>query len=186
MNTIEMTECRIARQVDEMFGPAPHGAYCENPVTLASYIHGADPIEPQKEAARRALRAREWFAIHGPADAQQLSLNHISLSADYWQSRGLFGYMVHLYGRSLEGEFDVKRHPLFADYVSGVLWEAACVDNGIGTLPENPAEIAALERRFPPKKLARIGPSFCWEPPPELYAEFMLTPRQRGIACASS
>ena len=184
MNTIEMTECRIARQVDEMFGPAPHGAYCENPVTLASYIHGADPIEPQKEAARRALRAREWFAIHGPADAQPLPLNHIE--RDRWQSRGLFGYMVHLYGRSLEGKFDVERHPHFADFVSGVLWKAACVNNGIGTLPENPAEIAALERRFPPKKLARIGPGFCWEPPPELYAEFMLTPRQRRIACASS
>ena len=79
--------------------------------------------------------------------------------------------MVHLWSVA-QKEIYVERHPHFADFVSGVLWKAACVNNGIGTLPENPAEIAALNTFT--EKLARIGPGFCWEPPPELYAEFML------------
>ena len=76
MRTIDMIEYRIARQVDELFGTAQYAENCRNPVTGAGYVHGVDPIAEQKEAAYRALLAREWFAINGPADAQPLPVSY--------------------------------------------------------------------------------------------------------------
>lgn len=164
---------RIDRLVDELFGTARYGEYFKNPVTGAGYVHGVEPIAPQKEAARRALLAREWFAIHGPADAQPLPL---------WCERGkllergcaIFRYIVRLYARSLEcRQYDVEEHPPFADYVSGVLWEAERPDGIIGKVPhDDPGELAQLKKRFPPRELAGMGPGFCWLPP-KLYAELM-------------
>jgi hypothetical protein len=82
-------------------------------------------------------------------------------------------YIVALYGRSLEGEnYDVNEHPPFADYVSGVLWEAERVDGIIGTLPSYPTELPELKKRFPPRELPGMGPGFCWLSPEE-YPNFM-------------
>jgi hypothetical protein len=176
MSVINLAERRIVRQVDELFAkmPARYGAYCTNPITGGCYIHGDDPIEPQKEAARRALFNREWFAIHGPADAQPLPISSDECEAA--RLRGdLLHYILGLYGRSLEGK-DPREHPPFADYVSGVLWEAERVDGIIGTLPNIPDELEKLKMRFPPRELAGMGPGFCWLRP-KLYAEVM--PRYR-------
>ena len=75
------------------------------------------------------------------------------------------------YARSLEGrDYDLKEHPPFAGYVSGVLWEAERVDGDIGTLPHYPDQLVELKKRFPPRMLAGIGPGFCWEPP-KLHAQ---------------
>jgi hypothetical protein len=186
LDNINVPDDRIDRLVDELFAGFRHGEYCRNPITGGGYIHGIDPIAPQKEAARRALVAREWFAINGPSDAQPLPLNQYECE-EAWQLRGPWKHIVQLYARSLENiNFDVKQHPRFADYVSGVLWEAACVDSDIGWLPDYPEEIAQLEKRFPPAKLVGLGPGFFWEPPPELYVEIMLPPSRRSIAYATS
>ncbi len=172
MNKISVADYGIERLVDELFGTARYGENCRNPVTGAGYIHGVDPITRQKESARRALFAREWFAINGPADAQPLPL---------WCDEGkrlkrgcaLLRYIVRLYARSLDGRnYDVKEHPTFADYVSGVLWEAERVDGDIGKLPDCPDELPALKKRFPPRELAGMGPGFGWLPP-KLYAKTM-------------
>ena len=140
-----------------------------NPVTLAGYVHGIDPIAPQKEDAHRALLAREWFALNGPADAQPLPL---PASSDVRTT--LLLYIVSLYARSLDGRnYDVNEHPPFNDYVSGVLWEAERVNGDIGVLPPyRPHELPKLKKRFPPRELIGMGPGFCWLPP-KLWAEVM-------------
>jgi hypothetical protein len=167
MATVPMSYFPIARAVDELFSTHRYGQNCENPVTGAGYVHGIDPVKPQKEVARRALLAREWFAIYGPPDAQPLP---------FWRDHkgpGLLGYIVKLYARSLEDrDYDINAHPPFADYVSGVLWEAERVDGIIGKLPNYPAELPELKKRFPPRELAGMGPGFCWLPP-KVYAKVM-------------
>src|SRR2546423_15330274 len=67
----------IERKVDRLFAEmnAKRGEYCVNPVTGGTFIWGDDPIAPQKKAAVAALRAQEWFAVNGPADARPLLLS---------------------------------------------------------------------------------------------------------------
>jgi hypothetical protein len=174
MQIIKLTNL-IDREVERLFSvrlfddrPARYGDNCRNPVTGANYIHGEDPIKPQKEAARRALLAREWFAINGPADAQPLPL-WCDEGANHEEDGWLLRYIVGLYARSLGGQsYDVRKHPTFADYVSGVLWEAGRGDGGV--LPNCPDELPKLKKRFPPRRLPGMGPGFCWLTPKE-YAE---------------
>lgn len=179
-----LTEYLVGREVQRLFGKAQDGDYCTNPVTGAHYIHGDDPIGPQKMDAYRALLAREWFALNGPADAQPLPL-WCDEGKDLKRDSRLLAYIVRLYARSLDGRnYDVKEHPTFADYVSGVLWEAERVDGDIGKLPVYPAELVRLQKRYPPRELVGMGPGFCWLPP-KLYAETM-TSYRRSIARAAS
>ena len=65
MDTINLAETLIGREVERLFNesPARYGDHCTNPVTGQGYVRGVDPIAPQKEAAYRALLAREWFAF---------------------------------------------------------------------------------------------------------------------------
>ena len=106
--TIDMADYRIARLVDELFATARYGSYCQNPVTGEGYVHGVDPVASQKDAARRALLAREWFALNGPADAQPLPL-----WCDECQRFGLLAYITRLYSRSLaDRKFDVRASTL--------------------------------------------------------------------------
>jgi hypothetical protein len=179
MYKLNLTEYRIARLVDKLFGDFRYGENCRNPVTGAGYIHGVDPIGPQKEVARRALLAREWFALNGPADAQPLPLWCDAGKAPE-RERALLLYIVRLYARSLQGrEYDVKEHPPFADYVSGVLWEAQRVDGDIGTIPtDDRVQLQKLKERFPPRELTGMGLGFRWLSP-KLYAEIMPDYRRR-------
>jgi hypothetical protein len=169
--TMAVNKCEslINREVERLFkeNPAQHGDYCQNPVTLASYIHGVDPMAPQKEAAYRALLARECFFINAPADAQPLPLpvsSHLRTT--------LLLYIVALYARSLGSRnYDVKVHPSFAEYVSGVLWEAERGDNERGYLPNYGGDqLAKLKKRFPPRRLEGMGPGLTWLQPQQ-YAE---------------
>jgi hypothetical protein len=161
----------VDREVERLFSerPAQHGENCRNPVTGDGYVHGEDPIEPQKEAARRALFNREWFAIYGPADVQPLPI-----SSWEWEAARRRGHLLHYllgsYARSLDGEKPWE-HPSFEDYASGVLWEAERVNGIIGVVPNFPDK-AEVKKRFPPRKLAGIGPGFGWYSP-KAYAEVM-------------
>jgi hypothetical protein len=75
MEPVKLSETLIGREVERLFcEPPTHGSRYENPVTGGRFIYGIEPIEPQKEAAYRALLAREWFALNGPADAPQLPI----------------------------------------------------------------------------------------------------------------
>jgi hypothetical protein len=168
----------VDREVERLFNQrsARHGEYCENPVTRAGYIHGEDPIEPQKEEARRALFNREWFAMYGPGDLQPLPI-----SPEEWdplRGRDLLHYVFALYARSLDGK-DPREHPTFEDYASGVLWEA---EHGSGRIPGGDQR-EELKKRFPPRKLAGMGPGLSWLPP-ELYKEWRADCRRRSKRAA--
>ena len=77
MANTKLSETLIGREVERLFSEttASHGEVYENPVTGGRFVYGIEPIEPQKEAACRALLAREWFAVNGPADAPAASYN---------------------------------------------------------------------------------------------------------------
>jgi hypothetical protein len=165
----------VDREVERLFreNPPVHGELCENPVTGGDYVGGIDPIEVQKDAARRSLLAREYHALNAPADAQPLPISNSEWST-FKFGVSLMLYIVALYFRSLEGQnYDVKVHPSFADYVSGVLWEAERVDNEWGRPPDyGDDQLANLKKRFPPLRLEGMGPGLTWEPPQE-HAETM-------------
>jgi hypothetical protein len=154
---------RVDLEVERLFKENRHwGDDYENPVTGALYVKGVDPIEPQKEDARRPLLAREWFRIHGPADAQPLPAFYTDRTA-----HDLLTYIVTLYARSLEArDYNVLEHPPFADYVKGVLWEAELGEGGFVSSCYFPIdEMRALKKRYPPRMLKGMGPGACWEPP---------------------
>ena len=170
MANIKLCETLIGREVERLFSElrACRGDLCKNPVTGAGFVYGVDPTGRQKKAAYSALSAREWFAFNGPAAAQPLPL-----WCDERKAPGLLAYIARLYARSLaDRNYDVREHPPFADYVSGVLWEAERVDGIIGTLPIYPTELPELKKRFPPRELPGMGPGFCWLSPEE-YPNYM-------------
>jgi hypothetical protein len=156
----------IEREVDRLFAEHPpiDGQLCMAPITNAFYVGGDDPVNPQKEAVHRTLLAREWWYVHGPAELQPLPLS--GAERDAFCGRTLLAYVFHWFARSLESrKFDIKEHPYFADYVSGVLWENDRPDNELGTLPNyGETQLAELKRRYPPRRLAGLGPAFCWYP----------------------
>ena len=71
-------DLQIRAKVDRLFAriKASPGTIVCNPVTGSNYVHGVDPIGPQKKAAYEALRARQWFAVTGPRDAPRLPLSY--------------------------------------------------------------------------------------------------------------
>ena len=165
MDTINLPETLIGREVERLFSenPAQSNGLCTNPVTGAVYVRGVDPIAPQKEAAYRALLAREWFAFTAPPDATPLPINWYD--REDWKRTGrLLDYIIALYARSLDNRYDVKEHPPFADYVSGVLWEHENVEGG-GQLPNSPEQLAEMKNRFPPRELEGMDSGFYWYPP---------------------
>jgi hypothetical protein len=158
MKVSQQSKRKIARQVDRLFATAQrrHGENCKNPVTGAGYVQGEDPIEPQKKAARLILLQIEHFAINGPADAQPLRPVLWSKSKEVKEERFVLDYIVGRYARSLEGH-DPDEHPSFADYASGVLWEAE--HENIGVIQDGD-QFEELKKRFPPRKLEGMGPGF--------------------------
>jgi hypothetical protein len=181
MTIMNSADTLIGREVERLFRESPDQYWGArifiNPVIGGGYVPGDDPIEPQMEAACRALLAREWFAIHGPPDAQPLPLSYNA--REDLKGRGLLRHIVKWYARSLEGrEYDVKEHPSFADYASGVLWEAELPVGGLVSLPNYPPdELRELKKRFPPRMLKGMGPGLCWLPP-KLHAEAMASVRR--------
>ena len=147
-----------------------------NPVTGGLYVKGLDPIKPQKEHARRRLLAREWFRIHGPADAQPLPAFYTDQT-----DRDTLTYIVTLFARSLSGrDYDLIEHPPFADYVRGVLWEGELPEGGFCDISGYPIEeVCALKKRYPPRMLKGMGPGAYWEPP-KVHRETINSLRRTG------
>jgi hypothetical protein len=77
---------------------------------------------------------------------------------------GLLGFITAHFIWSIENQDDLRAHPPFADFASGMLWQH---DNNVEgySLTYFPSEqIAELKRRFPPRKLdGMIG--FRWRLP---------------------
>lgn len=147
----------LEKQVDQMFNAlhAVRGDYCVNAVTGGAFIWGDDPLKPQKEDAVRALVARNWFAINGPADAQPLPVSYNEREDLKW---GGISHILAWYARSLEAlDYEVKGHPSFEDFARGVMARRETPD----FILNDPK----LQRRFPPRALDGLGVGTMWEAP---------------------
>jgi hypothetical protein len=146
----------IVFQVCRMFieDCPPHGTIATNPVTGSLWVSGRDPIETQMEAAHRALRAREWFAVIAPPDAPPLPLSRVERAE---LKRGGLPHLVAWYAESLAArDYEYREHPSFEDYARGVLASPYAHD----IIKED----AQLRERFPPTPLDGLGPGRIWVP----------------------
>src|ERR1700722_4852676 len=126
-------EEQVDRLFDEIKAKAKNRDFCINPVTGGQFIWGLDPPAPQKRAAVVALRAREWFAVNGPAGAPPLPLSDNEIE-DYRNARGLKG-VVGFYARSLyRQDYDVQTHPSFEDFVRGLM----AINTGLWSIEKDP------------------------------------------------
>jgi len=147
----------VAMEVERRFKEHPplHAKDCFNPVTEDHYVGGLDPVEPQKDKARRALLARAWFAVHGPADAPPLPVGNW----DQVKYKDPINHLVAQFCVSLRAHgWDFRHHPAFPVYASGLLASPYAAD--IVRLD------AAIRRRYPPKELHYIDAGSIWRPEP--------------------
>jgi hypothetical protein len=115
----------------------------------------------------RARRARKWFADNGPPDLQPLPLGYEERER---LKHGGADHILAWYARSLDGEnYDVVRHPPFEDYACGVMASEFA--------PAFIKKDEQLQKRFPPRELAGMGPGLCWLRP-KVYAKTMLAYRR--------
>ena len=150
----------IEKMVDRLFVEmnAKRGDLCVNPVTSGHFVWGDDPLAPQKREAVAALRAREWFAVNGPADAPPLPISYNEVER-YREARGLAG-IVGFFARSLSRQdYDVLKHPSFDDFARGLM---ASNTNAWGIEKDE-----HLKKRFPPRPLKGMSPGCYWAPPKE-------------------
>jgi hypothetical protein len=155
----------IEREVDRLFAELNHkrGECCRNPITGGDFVWGVDPIAPQTRVAIVALRAQEWFAVHGPRDAPLLPLTHNDVE-DYRNAGGLRG-VVGFYARSLSRQdYRVQEHPSFEDFARGLM----AINTGLWQIEKN----GQLRMRFPPRPLPGMTPAAFWDPPKQKTARF--------------
>jgi hypothetical protein len=157
------TDAEISKacfEVDHAFNTAPdrHWSSCRNPFTSGSWCPRLDPIKPQKEAAVRAVLARNWFAKHGPTDAD---LQPLPLGYDEREplKRGGSSHILAWYARSLDAlDYDITKHPSFHDYACGVMASSEHA-------PDFITRDEVLRRRFPPQLLPGLISGLIWLPP---------------------
>jgi hypothetical protein len=152
-----MTTSIIKEHVNKLFSDAApmSGDLCINPVIGGIWLAGEDPIIVQKNRARRALVAREWFYIHGPKDAPPLPLSGSEQAA--LRYRDPLGHLVVDFARSLEENgWEINNHPSFEDFARGVLASAHS--------PDFTRKNEALLKRYPPRPLSGIRRGQVWRP----------------------
>ena len=114
-----------------------------------------DSIRQWKRLRRQAKLAREWFAAHGPSDAQPLPLSYdecedlkhggvLHILAWYARSVACLGYLI-------------EEHPSFDDYARGVM--------ASDVTPNFIRNDDGLRRRFPPILLEGLDDGSIWERP---------------------
>lgn len=165
----------IKSHVDRLFKDAAprRGQVCKNPVTGGHWLHGDDPIAPQKRTAARALLAREWFAIYGPHDAPPLPLSDAELEDLKYTDP--FSHIVECFAYSLRAhDWDFNSHPSFEDFACGVMASEHA--------PDLIKKADALRKRYPPRPLRYLNPGNCWEPP-EQHARTMASHRRSMARC---
>jgi len=155
----------IKDKVDTLFQQVlsqPNGQ-CENPVTGGWFLKGEsgkDSIPYQKRAAKKALLAQEWFAVHGPRNAPPLPV-----SAQAWEEmRSELGLncLVGFFARSLAvRDWEVHNHPSFEDFARGLM----AIDTGLWDLQNRAGP--DLLKKYPPQPLVGMTPGTYWAPPKE-------------------
>jgi hypothetical protein len=170
MVVIQMAEYRVDRLVEDLFAKNP-GRYekiCTNPVTGGRFVYGVDPIEPQKADARRALLARDRFAIVGPKDMQPLPISDEEIEDRKYapgSKQPSLSYIVSCFAYSLRAnDHDFNSHPSLKAFARGIMASEHT--------PDFVKNDEALRKRYPPRPLAGLGPALIWEPP-AIHAETM-------------
>jgi hypothetical protein len=156
----------IKSHVEELFkknAPFRRGELRRNPVHAGWFVHGEDPIAPQKRVARRALLAREWFYEFGPRDAPPLPVSGYEIEdmrfAHKFGSRAGFYHLIAHFARSLWcNDWDFNIHPTFEDFASSML----ASDFATPDFVKNDEELC---KRYPPRALCTIVPGGIWKPP---------------------
>jgi hypothetical protein len=163
MASSKLSENLMGREVERLFGEisAKRGDLCTNPVTGGDFVYGFDSIKRQEDAAYKRLLVREYFAMHAPPDAPLMPTD------DYERNRakhlsGLLGFITAQYIWSLESQDDLRVHPSFADFASGLLWQHENI-GGCTELPFTPQQLPEMKRRYPPRKLEGLE-YFSWRP----------------------
>jgi hypothetical protein len=162
MNTIDLAEQRIAHEVERLFreNPPRYGELCENPVTGGWYVGVLDPTAVEKRKAQRALAAREWHALHGPADAQPLPITACEIEdRKYTRSeQAALDFILSCYGYSVwVNDYGMTNHPNFEEFARGV----TASEHAPGFV-KNDAE---LRKRYPPHPLLGLNAGHCWSRP---------------------
>lgn len=149
-------DIQVWAQVDRVFAQlaARGGETVQNPVTKGLWVKGEDAEELQRDAAYRALLARQWFASVAPEDAPFLPLSREDRER---LKVGGLPHMTSLFARSLVAlDYDYKGHPSFDDYARGVMASPYA--------PELIKNDEDLRRRFPPQPLRGLGGGLYWRP----------------------
>jgi hypothetical protein len=163
MKLTQIADHKVALLVDRLFrkDPPRYGQQCVNPITGGHYLGGLDPIAPQKRMARRALRAREWFAIYGPQDAQPLPLSGDEIEDRKYaceSKQPSLSHIVSCFAYSLRAhDYEVDSHPSFEDFACGVTASQYA--------PDIVRNDEVLRKRYPPRHLRGLNAGHCWEPP---------------------
>jgi hypothetical protein len=127
---------------------------CENPVTGSRWVSGVDPVEPQMQAAWRALLARQWFAMTGPPGAPPLPLSYNEREA---LKVGGPTHLVAWFAGSLEcRKYNYKNHPSFEEFACGVMASPYA--------PHFITQDQQLLKHYPPRALSGLGPGLVWQP----------------------
>ena len=134
-----------------------------NPITGEQFIYGYFSMKREKEAAYRRLLVREYFALSGPSDAPLVPMDEWDRDRAKHLS-GLLGFITTQFMWSVESQDDLRVHPSFADFASGILWQHENKVEGYSLSYFPSDQIAELKRRFPPRKLEGLT-GFDWCPP---------------------
>ena len=121
------------------------------PMIISAVDANHDPDSPVAQAAR------DWFAVHGPADLQPLPLGYGE--RERCQGRSGAHHILKWYARSLaSNDYDVDKHPSFDDFARGVMAEERA--------PSFTKNDPDLNKRFPPCPLEGLdAASLVWRRP---------------------
>src|SRR5262249_6678992 len=125
----KLSETLIGSEVDRAFNniSGKPGDIRMNPITGEQFIYGYYALEREKETAYRRLLVREYFALSGPSDAPLVPMDEWDRDRAKHLS-GLLGFITTQFTWSMESQDDLRVHPSFADFASGMLWQH---DNGV-------------------------------------------------------
>jgi hypothetical protein len=114
-------------------------------------------LDALRSKRRKEARFAQRFLYHmGPRDAPRLPLSDIQYQELMWCGGGI-KQITALYARSLAlFEYKVFDHPDFERFASGVMASPFA--------PRHILNDPALQRRFPPRALAGLGPGLIWSP----------------------
>jgi hypothetical protein len=162
MTMIDLAERRVRREVDRLFheNRPGYGERCENPITGGRYVGRLDPTAAQKQMARRALLARDWFTVNGPPDALPLPLSGIDIEDRKYTcgKQASLDYIVSCFAYSLMADdYDFTSHPSFEDFAHGVMASEHA--------PDFVKKDEELRRRYPPLPLPALNAGHCWARP---------------------